>query len=69
MAATATVEVPIPREFKELAKELGVEEKKLVKAVQRLLVLEVATIESKLTKEGALELADEVERSAWKNSQ
>jgi len=69
MAATVTVEVPIPREFKKLAKEMGVEEKKLVKAVQRLLVLEVATIESKLTKEEALELAGEVERSAWRNSQ
>ena len=66
---TATIEVPVPRELKELAKELGVREEKLIKAVQRLLVLEVATIDSRLTKEEALKLANEMERSAWKRSQ
>ena len=65
METTATIEVPTPQEFR----ERGVEEEKLARAVQRLLVLEVATMESKLTMEGALELADDVERSAWKSSQ
>ena len=69
MTTTATIEVPIPRELKELAREMGVKEEKLIKAAQRLLVLEIATLESKLTKEEALKLAKEVERSAWKSSQ
>jgi len=64
---TTTIEVPIPKEFKELAREMGVKEEELVKAVQRLLVVEIAVIGSKLTREEALKLADEVERSAWKS--
>ena len=69
MTTTATIEVPIPRELKELAKEMGVKEEKLIKAAQRLLILEIATLESKLSKEEALKLAEEVERSAWRSSQ
>ena len=69
MAVTTTIEVPIPRDLKELAREIGIDEEKLIKAVQRLLVLEAATLESRLTKEDALKLASEVERSAWKSLQ
>ena len=66
MEKTAVIKVPIPKEFELLAREMGVEEKKLVEAVQRFIVLEAIALESRLTLKDSIKLAEEVEKSAWK---
>ncbi|BES81030.1 hypothetical protein [Pyrodictium abyssi] len=60
-----TVSVPLPRSVVEIARRRGVEPEKLAEAARRLLLLEIIAMESKLSMEEAIELAEEVSRRAW----
>ncbi|GAB6101454.1 hypothetical protein JCM16138_06770 [Thermococcus atlanticus] len=65
--APSTMEVPIPPEFKLLAKIRGVPEERLVRALQRFLVLEAISMNSKLDMRNAKELSKIVGKEAWKS--
>lgn len=62
---TEFVKVSLPKEVVELARARGVGVEELVKAAETLLLLELASMDSKLTMEDVLEIADEVTREAW----
>jgi len=59
------VEVPIPPEFETLARIRGVPEERLVRAVQRFLVLEAISMNSELELQDAMELSKKVGKGAW----
>jgi len=66
-ASFRKVEVPIPPEFKTLARIRGVPEERLVSAVQRFLVLEAISMNSELELQDAMELSRKVGKGAWKS--
>ena len=59
------VEVPLPEEVVELARVRGVDPVGLAEAAKRLLILEIAATDSKLSIDDAIELGREVARKAW----
>ena len=56
------VEVPLPEEVVELTKVRGIEFEKLVEAAEKLLILEIVAMDSKLSIDDAIELGKEVTR-------
>jgi len=64
-ASFRKVEVPIPPEFKTLARIRGVPEERLVRAVQRF--LEAISMNSELELRDAMELSKKVGKGAWKS--
>jgi len=61
------VEVPVPPEFKLLARIRGVPEERLIRALQRFLILEVISMNSKLEISDVKELSRKVGTEAWKS--
>ncbi|SEV83455.1 hypothetical protein SAMN05216170_0249 [Thermococcus thioreducens] len=63
----STMEVPIPPEFKLIAKVRGVPEERLIRALQRFLVLEAISMNSRLDMKNARGLSKTVGKEAWKS--
>ena len=63
----STIEVPVPSELELIAKERGVPEDKLIRALQRLLILEATVMNSELEMEEALRLSKKVGRGIWES--
>jgi len=63
----STVEVPIPQEFKILARIRGIPEERLIRAVQRLLILEAISLNSELKPEDVKEISKKVGKAAWRS--
>ena len=65
--APSAIEVPIPPEFKLIAKVRGVPEERLIRALQRFLVLEAISMNSNLNMKNAKEFSKTVGKEAWKS--
>ncbi|USG99106.1 hypothetical protein K1720_06035 [Thermococcus argininiproducens] len=61
----SAIEVPIPAEIGEIAHERGVSEEKLIRSLQRLLILEAVAMNSKMEMDEALKLGKQVGRGLW----
>ena len=66
-ATFSKLEVPIPHEFKILARIHGISEERLIRAVQRFLVLEAISMNSELDASDAKILSRKVGKKVWES--